>query len=95
LDSGLTDLLRGALPVPAVLGMAKDVDEDTLWLWLSGFSARLARERVLGRAPAASLARLQQRADRNRRLVRTSVRGDLLLRDWLIEWTREGRPGQG
>ena len=37
---------------------------------------------------AAAVARLQRLADRNRRLMSTPVKKDLLLRDWLIQWSR-------
>jgi hypothetical protein len=43
----------------------------------------------LGRTSLArDLARLQLEADRNRGLVATPVRQDLLLQDWLIQWAR-------
>jgi hypothetical protein len=37
---------------------------------------------------ARALAHLQLEADRNRRLLATPVRKDLLLQDWLIQWAR-------
>ncbi len=43
--------------------------------------------------PAArvrALADLQLQADRNRRLLATQLRKDLLLRDWLIQWAASG-----
>jgi hypothetical protein len=36
----------------------------------------------------AGIALLQNLADRNRVLQSTSLRKDLLLRDWLIQWSR-------
>jgi DNA polymerase-3 subunit delta' len=39
---------------------------------------------------ARRFADLQREADRNRRLVPTPVRKDLLLQDWLIQWSRLG-----
>jgi DNA polymerase-3 subunit delta' len=71
---------------------------DLLWTWLS-LAARKALEGALGaRAdawpetpytlPPARLAQLQRLADRGRKLLSTSVRQDLLLQEWLIEWAR-------
>ena len=39
----------------------------------------------------SGLSRLQSEADRNRGLVRTPVRNDLLLQDWLIQWSELNR----
>jgi len=43
----------------------------------------------MGRITA--LSRLQSQADRNRLLMSTQLRKDLLLRDWLIQWARTAR----
>jgi len=71
------------------------------WRWLSmgaaeALKARLGSEEAhwLPGAEAldpARLARLQASADRNRALVPTTVRQDLLLHDWLLEWARQPR----
>jgi DNA polymerase-3 subunit delta' len=37
---------------------------------------------------ARQFSRLQSLADRNRRMLATALRKDLLLRDWLIQWSR-------
>jgi DNA polymerase-3 subunit delta' len=76
---------------------------DLLWTWLS-LAARKALEGALGAGggstdaaswpatpytlPPARLAELQRMADRARKLLSTSVRQDLLLQEWLIEWAR-------
>ena len=72
---------------------------DLLWTWLS-LAARKALEGALGAngsavwpdtpytLPPARLAELQRLADRGRQLLSTSVRQDLLLQEWLIEWAR-------
>jgi len=52
---------------------------------LAGDSMEPAASPSLG---AAAVARLQSLADRNRRLMSTAVKKDLLLRDWLIQWSR-------
>jgi DNA polymerase-3 subunit delta' len=73
-------------------------DRDLLWTWLS-LAARKALESALGSGTAAwpdtpyslppvRLAELQSQADRSRKLLSTSVRQDLLLQEWLIEWAR-------
>jgi DNA polymerase-3 subunit delta' len=72
----------------AVAGMA-DFDQARLWTWLSLRSATILRQ--LAQAGdqgelAKDLSKLQLLADRNRVLVGTPVRKDLLLRDWLIQW---------
>ena len=76
----------------------QDLDARVLWTWLSRFTAR-ALTGVLARTPqpwpespyalpAGKLAALQGKADRYARLSETPVRGDLLLREWLLEWAR-------
>jgi DNA polymerase-3 subunit delta' len=76
---------------------------DLLWTWLS-LAARKALEGALGATggatgstpwpdtpyslPPARIAELQRLADRGRKLLSTSVRQDLLLQEWLIEWAR-------
>lgn len=74
----------------------KDIDAHLLWNWLSLQTATALRgslspsERQWPRPDSpldpGRLAALQQAADRNRALVATPVRGDLLLQEWLLEW---------
>jgi hypothetical protein len=60
-----------------------EVEPEHLWTWLS---LRAAQETRTTLEPA--LANLQSEADRNRFLLSTPVRKDLLLQDWLIQWAR-------
>ncbi len=78
------------------------LDPAELWRWLSVASAEKIRayhgldgELPLSKEPESPstqalqqhYAYLYQQANRNRRLVATPVRKDLLLRDWLIQWS--------
>jgi DNA polymerase-3 subunit delta' len=96
---GLGALLSRTAPVSAVAGALGDIDPAALWAWLS----RLVGEALAGALRARpspewlgdprmldtrALARLQSHADRNRQLVETTVRQDLLLHEWLLEWAR-------
>ncbi len=96
---GLAALLARKAPVSAVAAALGDIEPATLWAWLSrlvgeAFAAALhAREAPgwLGDGRAldtGALARLQAGADRNRQLAETTVRQDLLLHEWLLEWAR-------
>jgi DNA polymerase-3 subunit delta' len=88
----LTEVLDGLRaeryePAAAMASLA-DVDPELLWTWLSLRAANEVRSN-LDQAPLArTLSRLQVEADRNRRLLPTPVRKDLLLQDWLIQWAR-------
>jgi DNA polymerase-3 subunit delta' len=95
LEDALAVLFQGQDQVSSVLELLGDTEPDTVWTWLSGMCR--ARVRAAGPRDGATgaLLRLQGDADRNRRLIRTAVRGDLLLRDWLIEWCRAGARARG
>jgi DNA polymerase-3 subunit delta' len=95
LDGALDVLFQGQDRVSSVLDLLGETEPDTVWSWLSGMCS--ARVRAAGPRDGATgaLLRLQGDADRNRRLARTAVRGDLLLRDWLIEWCRAGARARG
>lgn len=79
----------------------KDVAAETLWTWLSHCSAAAFRAASTGERLAwlkagrslqpRRLAALQRDADRNRMLAKTSVRQDLLLLEWLLEWASQAR----
>lgn len=96
----LAALRKGPQEVGALALAWQELDADVLWLWLSSLAAEAARgvwvKRSSGWAarasvpPRSQLLRLQRRAEHNRQLARTAVRGDLLLRDWLIEWSDSG-----
>jgi hypothetical protein len=83
------DEVRSGLcqPMAAVAALA-DFDPDLLWSWLSLRAANETRSRLGELSLARTLARLQLEADRNRGLLPTPVRKDLLLQDWLIQWSR-------
>lgn len=76
----------------------KELDGDVSWTWLSLLAGK-ALANVLGASddgwpqtgytlPPARLAHLQRRADRNRAYLASSVRQDLLMKEWLLEWAR-------
>ena len=87
----LQGLSSGTVGLGQVMKEFADVDPDRLWAWISLLAANLSRS-LAGPGPAAKSALdLQNQADRNRSLARTPVRKDLLLQDWLIQWS-ELRP---
>jgi DNA polymerase-3 subunit delta' len=72
------------------------LDPPELWHWLAVASAEKLRSSLAvaggqelpsGGASQRHWLGLYQLANRNRQLLSTSVRKDLLLRDWLIQWT--------
>jgi len=98
----LGDISSGHAAVADVMESCTALDEQELWTWLSLISAGHVRA-CLGRpgseagktgvgAEMANLGRrlslLQSLADNNRRSLATSLRKDLLLRDWLIQWSQ-------
>ena len=87
----LQALRTGRSQPAAALGQLADVDPALLWTWLSLAAAAGLRESLAAPAAARHYAALQLEADRSRRLLPTPVRKDLLLQDWLIQWTRVGR----
>lgn len=99
-ENGLIEQYRGARQVLVALRQGKagdgaaaaamsDMDPERLWTWLSLSSASLMRNGLQRGASQRLLqhaSKLQGLADRNRILQASSVRQDLLLRDWLIQW---------
>jgi len=75
------------------LGALAEVDPGLLWTWLSLRAAQETRAHLDRPGLARRFAGLQAEADRNRRLVPTPVRKDLLLQDWLIQWAQIGPAG--
>jgi DNA polymerase-3 subunit delta' len=80
-----------------------DADETWKWLSLaaaaklraclvsgdpSAAAARPSAGTAAGGSMPARIAALQALADRNRAALSTSLHKDLLLRDWLIQWSR-------
>jgi DNA polymerase-3 subunit delta' len=90
-SEALDDLRAGRRQPPSAMKEMADLDPRLLWSWLSLRTARDTREALGKPGLARSLARLQQQADRNRYLASTPVRKDLLLQDWLIQWSRLGK----
>jgi DNA polymerase-3 subunit delta' len=84
----LDGLRSGQCEPAAAMAAIAEVDPDLLWSWLSLRAARETRAQLGQAALARSFARLQIEADRNRGLLTTPVRKDLLLQDWLIQWAR-------
>ena len=84
-------LLNGMRNGQAGVGQAMkelgEVDPDRLWAWMSLLAANLSRSLAAKGQAAQSALNLQREADRNRGLARTPVRKDLLLQDWLIQWS--------
>jgi DNA polymerase III subunit delta' len=95
LDATLDTLRAGRCEPAAAMTALAGIDPAQLWFWLSLRAARetracLDRDRPGRLGLARRCADLQREADRNRRLVPTPVRKDLLLQDWLIQWSRLG-----
>jgi hypothetical protein len=65
-----------------------DVEPEQLWTWLSLCAAEKIRRKTGTNETMKLLSQLQAQADRNRALLSTQVRKDLLLQDWLIQWSR-------
>lgn len=84
----LAALRAGRCDAVTAMGALAAVDPESLWAWLSLRAADETRANLGQAGMARALARLQLEADRNRRLLPTPVRKDLLLQDWLIQWAR-------
>jgi DNA polymerase-3 subunit delta' len=85
----ILDALRaGRCETAAAMDTLMAVEPESLWAWLSLRAASETRANLDRAGLARTLARLQLEADRNRRLLPTPVRKDLLLQDWLIQWAR-------
>jgi DNA polymerase-3 subunit delta' len=87
----LAALRDGEASPSAALAELAEVEPALLWTWLSLTAARETRQHLAQQPLARVFADLQREADRNRRLLPTPVRKDLLLQDWLIQWARIGR----
>lgn len=82
--------------VTAALVSCADMDQDGLWSWISLLVASRLRAGLGPDSPgmrsrpglARRVAELQLLADRNRQAQSSQLRKDLLLRDWLIQWSR-------
>ena len=87
-SENLEGLRRGKYPAAQAMTALGDVDPELLWSWISLRAAAEVRAAVQNPSVFSELSHLQSEADRNRGLVRTPVRNDLLLHDWLIQWSQ-------
>lgn len=97
--SGLADLLGRPASASMISAKLAELDNDDVWRWLSMCSAEAVKSILSGQATQwlpvttglqeQTLLTLQRQADINRRMSSTSVRGDLLLQDWLIRWAEQ------
>jgi DNA polymerase-3 subunit delta' len=96
---GLATLLGRPGSVSLVSSQLNVLDQADLWRWLSMCTGDVVKSIMAGLPlnwlPAnvklhdKALLQLQRQADINRQLSATSVRGDLLLQDWLIRWAEQ------
>ena len=84
----LESMLVGRCAPASAMSALGDVEPDQLWTWLSLNAADRFRRNMDNHRVAVSLSQLQNMADRNRALLPSPVRKDLLLQDWLIQWSR-------
>jgi len=87
-SSTLDDMLKGHCASSQAVAALADLDPRQLWTWLSLCSAEKIRRNIDAKKTAKLLSKLQTVADRNRYLLATPVRKDLLLQDWLIQWAQ-------
>ena len=87
-SSTLEDLRAGRQQPARVLEDLGGIDPEQLWSWLSLQAASAVRAAPANPLIFRHMIELQTAADRNRSLARTPVRKDLLLLDWLIQWSR-------
>ncbi len=84
----LESTLDGSCAASGAVAALADVEPENLWTWFSLGAAELFRQNINDHAFALKLSQLQKTADRNRNLLSSPVRKDLLLQDWLIQWAR-------
>jgi DNA polymerase-3 subunit delta' len=82
----LDELLSSGRNPGGALATFAEIEPDQLWRWLSLQAAAKVRQLTSKKELARHLSKLQTAADRNRKLLATPVRKDLLLQDWLIQW---------
>jgi len=96
---GLATLLGRPGAVSLISSQLNVLNPADLWRWLSMCTGDVIKSIMAGLPlnwlPAnvklhdKALLQLQRQADINRQLSTTSVRGDLLLQDWLIRWAEQ------
>jgi len=84
----LESMLEGRCAPARAMSALGDVEPGRLWTWLSLNAADRFRHNMENHTVTSSLSHLQNLADRNRALLSSPVRKDLLLQDWLIQWAR-------
>lgn len=84
----LDDLGSGKISSGAAMAALGDIEPDSLWSWISLFTAGRIKTGGHPHETALQLSILQSAADKNRKLMATPVRKDFLLQDWLIQWAR-------
>jgi DNA polymerase-3 subunit delta' len=87
-SESLERLLAATEPPTDAAAAFAGLDPESLWTWLSLRAANEVRRRGASGRDMRPASELQQLADRYRRFVPTPVRKDLLLQDWLIQWSR-------
>jgi len=97
--SGLATLLERPGSVSQVNSQLTGLKPTDLWRWLSICTGEVIKSTMAGQTSAwlpanvklaqKPLFELQRKADINRQLAATPVRGDLLLQDWLIRWAEQ------
>jgi DNA polymerase-3 subunit delta' len=98
-QAGLATLLARPGAVSLVSSQLNELNPIDVWRWLSTCTGEVIKfmmaDLPLNWLPAninlndKTLLQLQKQADMNRQLSVTSVRGDLLLQDWLIRWAEQ------
>lgn len=96
---GLASLLQRPATVSMVSHSLNELNPTDLWRWLSLCTGDVIKSIMAGtpaswltdtsRLNSKALLDLQKRADINRQLSTTPVRGDLLLQEWLIRWVEQ------
>ena len=87
----LRDLRSGAGSPGSAMAAMAEIEPDLLWSWISLLAAEELKLHVSNPQAARALSHLQSAADSSRKLLATPVRKDLLLQDWLIQWSRLGK----
>ena len=95
----LATLLGRPGSVSLVSSRLVELNSTDLWRWLSMCTGEVVKSIMAGlplnwlpetlELKDRTLLQLQKQADINRQLSATSVRGDLLLQDWLIRWAEQ------
>ena len=96
---GLVNLLARPASVSMLCSKLNELNPVELWRWLSACTGEVIKSRMAGlpltwlpdniQLQNKALLELQRQADINRKLSVTTVRGDLLLQEWLIRWAEQ------